>query len=230
MTPEIRVVSCTRSTNADLRELAEQGAAHGTAVRAREQTAGRGRLGRVWVTAPDEALLMSVLIRRPIDASRVPLLALTTAVAVSDAVDGLQIKWPNDLLCPVGRKVSGILCEAEFLHGRLDFAVIGIGLNVHGHPNISGSTCLGDAFPDSTWSVPILAERVRRCVLQRVRELHGDVQPVLADWRSRAHTLGRLVSVAGLRGRAVDIDDDGALLIETGGGIRRVLAGDVNLA
>ena len=86
MTTPIRVVRTTASTNADVRALAEQGAAHGTAVRAWEQTQGRGRLGRQWLTAPGEAVLLSVLIRRPLPADRVPMESDESVVGVDSGI------------------------------------------------------------------------------------------------------------------------------------------------
>ena len=230
MTTPIRVVRTTASTNADVRALAEQGAAHGTAVRAWEQTQGRGRLGRQWLTAPGEAVLLSVLIRRPLPADRVPMMALATAVAITDVIPELRIKWPNDLLCPSGGKVSGILCEAEFLQGRLDYAVLGVGLNVHGHPGIAGSTCWDEAVAERAWSVPDLAEGLHRAILARMAQLETRTEPVLDDWRSRSHTLGQRVRVSGLEGVALDLDRDGALLLQTESGVRRIVAGDVRPA
>ena len=210
--------------------MAEQGAVHGTAVRAWEQTQGRGRLGRQWLTAPGEAVLLSVLIRRPLPAGRVPMMALATAVAITDALPDLRIKWPNDLLSPSDGKVSGILCEAEFHQGRLDYAVLGVGLNVHGHPGIAGSTCLDEAFPERDWSVPDLAEGLHRAILARMEQLEDRVEPIVDDWRSRSHTLGRRVRVSGLQGVALDLDRDGALLLQTESGVRRIVAGDVHPA
>lgn len=217
------------STSAWLRDRAREGAPHGTAVRAREQTAGRGRLGRSWLAAPDDAVLLSVLVRRDLPAPRAPLLALATAVAVSEVVPGLGIKWPNDLLAPDGRKVAGILLEAEFAAGRLDHAVIGIGLNVHGHPDLPTATSLDDAFPGRPHDVDGLAQALTTAVLAEADALVSRPEVVLDRWRRRAVTLGRRVAVGEVEGLAVDLDPDGALVVETATGRVRVVAGDVAL-
>src|SRR4051795_12491243 len=113
------------STNDRARELAEGGAAHGTLVTAAEQTAGRGRQGRSWVTPPGTAIAASVVLREFDD-----LLPLRAGLAVADlAGDSALVKWPNDVLLD-GRKVAGILVEAR----APDWAVVGIGVNVTGVP------------------------------------------------------------------------------------------------
>ena len=116
------------STNVRARELAAGGAPHGTVVTAAEQTAGRGRQGRVWVAPAGRALLCSVVVRDP-----PRLLPLATGVAVADTVSEVTgeegratVKWPNDVWLD-GRKVAGILVEGRPQEG---WAVIGIGLNV----------------------------------------------------------------------------------------------------
>jgi biotin-[acetyl-CoA-carboxylase] ligase BirA-like protein len=128
----------TDSTNVRARELAAAGAPHGTVVTATEQTAGRGRQGRVWVAPAGRALLCSVVIRDP-----PRLLPLATGVAVADSVEAViggpgrtAVKWPNDIWLD-GRKVAGILVEGRPQEG---WAVIGIGLNVALRGEASGRT------------------------------------------------------------------------------------------
>ena len=117
----------TDSTNARARELATAGAPHGTLVTAGEQTAGRGRQGRVWSAPPGRALLMSLVLREwP------RLLPLAAALAVAEvAGEATTIKWPNDVLLD-GRKVAGILVEGRSQEGWM---VLGIGLNVALRPD-----------------------------------------------------------------------------------------------
>lgn len=218
----------TASTNADLRRMASEGAVHGTALLALEQTAGKGRLGRSWLAAPGQAVLLSVLVRRSMPATRVPLLTLGAAVAVAEAVDGLGIKWPNDLLAPDGRKVCGILADAEFGGGRLESAVVGIGLNVHGHPDLPAATSLAEVFPDRDYALDDLAGDLVSGLLDLVEILERDPAAVLERWRGRSATLGRRVRIEGIEGTAVDIDASGALLVDTGASIERMLAGDVH--
>ena len=172
---------------------------------------------------------MSVLIRRTLPSARVPLLTLCAAVAVAEAVPGLLIKWPNDLLSPDGRKVCGILAEAEFESGHLDFAIVGIGLNVHGAPDLPHATSLDAALPQHGHQIDDLASQIRQRLLVIASDLEVDTQGVLNRWRGRAHTLGREVRVDRVEGVAVDVDAAGALIIETADGPVTVRAGDVHL-
>src|SRR5690606_17536564 len=106
-------VDQTDSTNADVKALAERGAPHGTALVAGAQRAGRGRLGRVWESAPG-SLALSVLLRPLLPVERAGLIALATARVVAEACGpGFGIKWPNDVLGPDGSKVAGILAELD---------------------------------------------------------------------------------------------------------------------
>src|SRR3954453_14663154 len=125
----------TDSTNSRARELVEAGAPGGTVVTAREQTAGRGRVGRVWTAPEDKALLYSAILH-PLD-ERHLLLPLSVPLAVCAAAEALrpgiecQVKWPNDVWLG-GRKLAGILIEAKPQDG---WAVIGIGLNLYIAPD-----------------------------------------------------------------------------------------------
>ncbi len=122
------------STNDLAKEFAEHRAPDGLVVTARNQTGGRGRRGRKWVSFPDKAAYLSVVLRPSWKAGDASWLGVLGAVSVADAVEtlGVQhvaIKWPNDILIE-GRKIAGILVEPRVGEGRLDFAVIGIGINV----------------------------------------------------------------------------------------------------
>jgi BirA family biotin operon repressor/biotin-[acetyl-CoA-carboxylase] ligase len=122
------------STNDVLREMAEQGAAEGTAVVALQQTRGRGRQHRPWHSPPGLGLYLSVLLRPPWPASESGALALLAGVAVADAlkqlgVPNVKLKWPNDVFTG-GKKICGVLVEPVLKGGNIDFAVVGIGVNV----------------------------------------------------------------------------------------------------
>ncbi len=124
----------TDSTNRMARALAESGACDGTVVVAGRQTAGRGRLGRSWLSKGDFGLWFSVLLRPQFEPNFGGLLGIGAAVAVARAVDKLtgvraDLKWPNDVLIG-GRKVCGVLAEASTVCGRLEWAVVGVGINL----------------------------------------------------------------------------------------------------
>jgi BirA family transcriptional regulator, biotin operon repressor / biotin---[acetyl-CoA-carboxylase] ligase len=204
------------STNERARELAARGAPHGTLVTASEQTAGRGRQGRGWVTPPGAAIAASLILRRFDD-----LLPLRGGLAVADvAGPGALVKWPNDVQL-AGRKVAGILAEAR----APEWAVLGIGVNVAVVPpevaDIAGS--LGRAPEDVE---PTLAELLAALD----RRLAEPASETLAALRERDALLGRRVRWAGGEGVGAGIDDAGALLVTRPDGRTATLtAGEVHL-
>jgi BirA family transcriptional regulator, biotin operon repressor / biotin---[acetyl-CoA-carboxylase] ligase len=203
----------TDSTNERARALAAAGAPHGTLVTADAQTAGRGRQGRQWLASPGAALLMSLVLREPRDA-----LPLAAAVAVCEALPGeAAIKWPNDIWLQ-RRKVAGILVEGRPQEG---WAVLGVGVNVHEPPPLEHVTSLGGAI-----GVEALLARVLVALDRWLRE---PLPVVLAAWRSRDALLGQRVRWENGSGKGAGIDEDGALLVETGAGRVALQAGEVHL-
>jgi BirA family biotin operon repressor/biotin-[acetyl-CoA-carboxylase] ligase len=204
----------TGSTNVRARALAAAGAPHGTLVTASEQTAGRGRQGRTWVTPPGTAIAASLVLRGFDD-----LLPLRAGLAVADlAGASARVKWPNDVLLH-GRKVAGILAEAH----APEWAVLGIGVNVVSVP------------PEVA---DIAAALDRDDVEQALAELLAALEPrlaqpaaeLLADLRTRDALLGERVQWSGGEGTGAGIDDSGALLVTTpGGGTLALAAGEVHL-
>ena len=216
------------STNARARELAVGGAPHGTLVTADEQTAGRGRQGRVWVAPVGEALLMSLVVRE-LGAGTLPLAA---AVAVAEACEELapveaRIKWPNDVWID-GRKVSGILLEGRPQEG---WAVIGIGLNV-------AIREFPDELRDIATSLELSGardagvERALATLLERLDAwLAARPEEAIAAWRERDALIGEPIRWYGGAGTAAGIDDKGSLLVDLDGGDGRTAldAGEVHL-
>jgi len=218
----------TDSTNGRARELVEAGAPGGTVVTAREQTAGRGRVGRVWTAPEGKALLYSAILR-PLD-QRHLLLPLSVPLAVCAAAEALrpgsecQVKWPNDVWLE-GRKLSGILIEAKPQDG---WAVIGIGLNLSIEP---------EEFPDDlrqpaiSLGGGITPEEARRELdAQLSRWAYAAEDEVLSEWRRRDGLLGREVAWEEGSGVADGIDDRGNLVVAVAGGDSVSLgAGEVQL-
>jgi len=234
---DLVVVPETGSTNADVRAAALAGTAGpGYVVVAERQTAGRGRLDRTWEAAPGEGLTFSCLMRPElVPPERWAWLPLLAGVAVADAVRGVRLKWPNDVLDAAGGKVAGILVE------RIDapsgpMAVVGIGINVSGAPDIPGASSLARAGADDVNRTAVLVA-VLAALSNRFLAWHavaGDAAACGLDaaYRAASATLGTEVQVAlpggdVLTGRAEDIDGDGALVIATPTGPQRVAAGDV---
>jgi BirA family transcriptional regulator, biotin operon repressor / biotin---[acetyl-CoA-carboxylase] ligase len=210
----------TDSTNERAKLLAAGGAPHGTLVTADEQTAGRGRQGRLWTAPPRSAVLMSVVLRE-LD-ERLP---LTAAVAVCDALPvEAAIKWPNDVWIG-GRKVAGILVEGRPQQG---WAVLGIGLNVSSEdfPAELADTATSLRLAGLTRS----PERVLRELLSSLDTwLGAPPARVLEAWRSLDALKGEPVRWAGGEGVADGIEDSGALRVETSAGPVTLDAGEVHL-
>jgi BirA family transcriptional regulator, biotin operon repressor / biotin---[acetyl-CoA-carboxylase] ligase len=209
------------STNDRARALAERGAPHGTLVSADEQTAGRGRHGRDWVTPPGVAIAASLVLREW-DA----LLSLRAGLAVADvAGPEAQVKWPNDVWLS-GRKVAGILVETRNGSG---WAVLGIGVNVALDPATLPPEVAGVA---GTLGRP--RDAVEPALLELLRALERrlaqDPASVVADLRERDALRGRRVVHAGGEGVAAGIDESGALLVEAGGRTDAITTGEVRPA
>jgi BirA family transcriptional regulator, biotin operon repressor / biotin---[acetyl-CoA-carboxylase] ligase len=230
------------STNLLASELARKGAAEGTAVVAESQTAGRGRLGRSWISPAGRNLYLSLVLRPGLPPAAVPQITLMAAVSVARALDDLGavsagIKWPNDLQLD-GRKVAGILTELEAESERVHFVVLGIGVNLN--------MARGD-FPrelrDVATSLRIATGEVvdrRRFTGRLLTHLARDYEVFLAggfaalrsEYQRRHVLAGRRVSVGGavaVSGVVRGVAPDGALLLETTRGTERVLAGEVTL-
>ena len=226
--PAPHYVESTGSTNADALSAARVGVLDGTCFVAGEQTAGRGRQGRAWVSDPGAGLWCSTALRDVGEPTRAP---ITAALAIVDAARELAgpevtIKWPNDVLAGNGRKIAGILVEAAS-----EAVVVGIGINVD-YPS--------DALPDpraTSWFLETGAHPDRTELLAALLvNLHGRIaQPfeqVLADYRSCSSTVGAPVHVLlpggeELTGIAEDVDKSGHLLLRSGETVRTIVAGDV---
>ncbi len=230
--PSIVRLGRVDSTQAIAFALAADGAPDRTVVVAESQAAGRGRRGRTWHDEPGASLLVSVVLRPRLPAARLPTLSLVAAVAVAEAlvaVTGVapRLKWPNDVLVD-GRKIAGILLESRLPEGT---TILGIGINVAQRafpPELAErATSLRLATGRDVDRETLLAAVLEALDRWRARLEAEGFEPVRARWRALADTLGRPVTVDGVSGVAVDVDDDGALLVDEGGRRRRVVAGEV---
>jgi BirA family biotin operon repressor/biotin-[acetyl-CoA-carboxylase] ligase len=238
----------TDSTNRVAERLAREGAAHGTAVVAEGQTAGRGRLGRRFHSPAYLNLYTSIVLRPALDLPDAPAWTLASAVAVADAVaetigeeQAVEIKWPNDVLID-GRKTCGILLELAAEATRVAFLVLGIGVNLNVDPET-----FPEEFRDSATSLAARCGRkVDRAAFARALYAHlervldacaaSGFRGILPRFESRFRMRGRRVRVRELGGGEQEgvvhgIDDDGALRLRLADGAQvRFLAGDVSLA
>lgn len=228
------------STNTRAKALAAQGAVHGTLVCARSQTGGRGRFGRRFHSPDATGIYMSLILRPKLPAEMAVMITSMTAVAVARAIERLadvqvQIKWVNDLYIS-GKKVCGILCEAgmDFESGQLEYAVVGIGVNTaraeFPEEIRDIATSVGNACGKDISKNRLIAE-----ICNCMEEMYGQLGDgaFMAESRARSNVIGRNVVV--LRGgerfpaRAIDIDDQGSLVVETEDGIQAVHSGEVSV-
>jgi len=233
----------TVSTNTDAFALARGDAPEGTCVLADVQTGGRGRLGRKWLAPPGGAILTSVILRPRIPPVHAPMITLAAGVAVNRAIRRVtdldpHIKWPNDIL--IGdRKVAGILTEMAAESDRVHFVIVGIGVNV----NLEMKDMPDEILQIATSLKIETGRAVSRnyLLISLYQEIEGAYRrfvqqgppAIVEEWENLARIRGRAISAttatgAKVAGTAIGLDDDGALLIKTGGGaIYRINAGDV---
>lgn len=231
------------STNTEAAERARNGAPEGLVVTSLEQTAGRGRLARQWISPRDAGLYLSIVLRPVLEPRQWPLITMAAAVAVYDALLEscdleTEIKWPNDLLA-TGRKISGILAETvDTSSGHA--VVLGVGINL-----------TSEAFPTelagSATSVKAASgkapdrEMVLQCFLRafadryEVLQAEGGNNAIIRLWSSHSsYAAGKRIRVTDngqtIEGTARGVEGDGALRVETDGGeVRIVHAGDVTV-
>jgi BirA family biotin operon repressor/biotin-[acetyl-CoA-carboxylase] ligase len=223
----VHVLARAASSNDELLQLARSGAPHGTSLLVLDQTSGRGRQGRTWSARAGDSLCLSVLLRQGNALDVIPRLTLSAGLTVHRTLTQLtglplHIKWPNDILWE-SRKLAGILTESGSTSGRIDFAVVGMGINLNQTP-----LDFPPELRDSATSLHILTGRcwdpaeVTARVVESFERTLGEPWPgVLAAWKEHCPSLGGLARVATpggeLSGRLLDIDTDGAILLQLPG-------------
>lgn len=221
------------STQSVAFELAADGAPDGTVVVAEHQTAGRGRRGRGWHDEPGANLLFSIVLRPRLELARLPTLSLTAAVAVAEALADVaalpaRLKWPNDVLVE-GRKIAGILLESRTDGAPL--VILGVGVNVRQRvfpPDVSAAaTSIALASGRALERDVVLAAVLGRFGEWRARLEGEGFFAVRERWLALADTIGRVVSIDGTHGTAVDLAADGALIVAAGAVRHRVIAGEL---
>jgi BirA family transcriptional regulator, biotin operon repressor / biotin---[acetyl-CoA-carboxylase] ligase len=248
---ETRWLGCQRivlascgSTNDEAARLARAGAKHGTIVIAERQTSGRGRDGRVWQSPPG-GLYLSAVLRPPMPVVDVPPMTLAIGIGLCDAVRELgvlaELKWPNDVLV-AGRKLAGVLVEAQSQGGKLEAAIVGIGVNLGGElaapvaeTGITLAEAAGTAI-DHASSAPFDAflERMLAHVERWVdRYVSVGIEPIIFAWQARMAaglTARATIDGAPCIGAVAGLDADGALLLrDDAGKVHRVRSGDVEV-
>lgn len=229
------------STNEEAKRLARMGALHGEAVVADRQTRGKGRRGRTWLGPDGENLFLSVILRPDLPPTRAPQLVAVAAIAVAEALRSFgapaRIKWPNDVELD-GRKVAGILLELAAAPDRIDYAVVGIGVNLEGDLE-----ALGEEIDARATTLERATGRRpgRDAVMHAVLEGLGawceclereGFSPVRARYLELSSTVGARVRMIEaereIEGEAVGVDEEGALrvLLDSGEEVR-FLSGDL---
>lgn len=232
------------STNTRAAELAAGGAAEGVVVMARRQTAGRGRQGRTWVSPPDSGIYVSFLLRPQLAPQAVPLMSLATGVAVVEAilkVTGLQVglKWVNDIVAN-GKKLGGILAEMTTnpQNGERSL-IVGVGINVR----LAETELDDDLRSRVEWlerlaqneiDYSMLVSELALSLEQRYFDMRdGERQKIVDMWKQRSVTLGKSIRATTgnsvLEGEAVDIDENGALILSTSDGNIKLHAGEISI-
>jgi len=229
------------STNDEARRLAGQGAGTGTLVRARSQTAGRGRLGRPWISETGN-LYFSLVLKPACGLGVAGQIGFVAACAVADAVAEalptvtIGCKWPNDVLA-AGRKVSGMLLESEVDRiGNLQWLIVGIGINVNSHPTdvrFPATSLRACGAGDEVSADTVLEAFCRRFRTGYAAWLREGFEPVRQTWLARAVGLGATIcagtTTATIEGVFKDVDSNGALVLSMADGTRtRISAGDVH--
>lgn len=232
------------STQDMAEKLAREGAIEGTTVIAEKQLAGRGRRGRNWISPSGGGIYISLVLRpdiNPLHVARMPMAAGVALIKTIEQVAGIQskIKWPNDIMIGT-RKVAGILTEINCEADRVNYIILGIGINVN-----TSMQSLPESIRSTATSLreqsggEISRVELIRCLLSRFEDIYKEFivngfSPILHQWKQLNNTIGSEVRVFDdtweISGTAVDIDEDGALLVETGSGvIKKIISGDVSL-
>ena len=229
------------STNNCAKALAACWAEEGTVVLAEEQTAGRGRLGRTWLAAPNENLTFSLVLRPELPSEAMNLLPLYAAVGVAEAIEkttglAVECKWPNDLIIG-GKKLAGILLEGSLKEESVDYVVIGIGLNVN-------QTDFPPDLASRATSLRLESGRdvdraeLLRTILRTLEEHYRTIMKqgfhaILPLWLSRTHMINRQITVSQdgttLSGVVTGLSPEGALILRTNGTEKTLYAGDVSI-
>jgi BirA family biotin operon repressor/biotin-[acetyl-CoA-carboxylase] ligase len=231
------------STNDWAKKLAKMGAEEGTVTAAQTQMAGRGRLGREWIS-PRGGLWFSIVLRPDQKASEAAKLVFVASLAVAEVLHekyllGTETKWPNDVLVS-GKKICGILAEMRTKDEKVNYVILGVGVNANFRPD--------DVFPksvrikatsiESELGKKIRLENLLRMLLEKMEMIYDSYLEVgfaylLEEWKKYARFLGHRIVVRDrkerLSGLALDVDIEGALVLKLEQGTtRRILVGDIS--
>ena len=211
------------STMDAARRMADAGITEGTVILADEQTAGRGRLGRQWLSSPGSSLLLSIILRPSL--AKLPQLNMVGGLAALLSIEratGLKpaIKWPNDVLIK-GKKVSGILMENVFEGGQLKSAIVGVGMNIRLDVSSYAEISTTATSLMAEWGREMSRWEILLPLLEEFGRLYDELKSdgaVYEKWLSRVETLGKTVRIRSgdlvEEGYAESINADGSLTLK----------------
>ncbi len=229
------------STNKKAIQLARKGLPEGTCVIAEMQTLGKGRLGRDWFSPEGKNIYLSIILRPPLDLYEIQVLPFLSSLSVADTLESIcevkvDLKWPNDVLVK-GKKISGSLIEISSCGKKVDFAILGIGLNV----NMEESD-----LPESIRKIAtslfmetkrkhdrayVCASLLNNLEAYYARLLEEGSPAILSLWQKKARIEGKWISVSigerVIEGLCDGLEKDGALILKTKEGLKKVRAGDI---
>ncbi len=231
------------STNTFAKTLSEQKGPHGTLIIADEQTTGRGRLQRQWISTKGKNLLFTLIFYPEFGIEKISLLPFVGSLAVTDAIEnltGLSVtcKWPNDVLIN-GKKVCGMLLESSAGRSRSSKVILGIGVNVN-QEKFPEDLLLKASSLKNESGIEIHRVRLLASIAEELENrydqlAHYPSQLLLSDWKMKALLFGKKITVLesefSYAATAIDVAEDGSLIIQTDDGKKKnIFAGDVSLA
>lgn len=232
------------STQSQALKMAQDVANDGTIIVAAKQTGGKGRGGRKWIS-PKGGIWISIILHPKFDISITTLFPIASSLALSIAIEKVfsikpELKWPNDLTIK-GKKVAGMLVDASLESNKIERLVLGVGINfdvdvkqieksLKGTPNFYGVASLSEQKQNIK---PIQLVRVFLLELEKIYKALNErqVKRIISEWTLRSSTIGRNVELntadSKIKGKAIKIDDDGALVVSNSNKNHRVIAGDI---
>ena len=228
-----------QSTNSKAYELAESGEAEGTLVIAETQTAGRGRLGRKWISPEGGGIYFSLILRPDMESDKIPVITLVAAASIQKAIKKVcgadaGIKWPNDILID-GKKVCGILCEIKAQPDMVDFLILGAGINVNTpiEKLPAEATSLKNESSNSVSRIKLMRQILTEIEKDYLKLKKEGFEPLREECKKLSTVLNKRITVKEhhhvFEGIAKDIDEKGALIVKKkDGNLKRVFSGDVS--
>ncbi|UCD91683.1 MAG: biotin--[acetyl-CoA-carboxylase] ligase [Methanobacteriota archaeon] len=222
------------STMNTAKELAEKGAKEGTVIIADRQTHGRGRDDRSW-ESPEGGLYLSLILKPDIPANEAHQLIFLSGVAVAKTLseiteEKMEIKWPNDIVHSYG-KIAGVLCETSTVGEELRYAVLGMGINTnipHFSYELEESAISLLQITKNEYKNRRIAQRILEEISERYEDFPSNFPQLVGEWRVLSNILGKEVLLDGEKVKAIDVDEQGFLIVEDReGSQRKILSGTI---